>query len=415
MSWLYFAVSIWGAWFTWNALHPIREHPRMASLSFVAGWLTSELPLHHIAWQLLATLVFASAGAFEAWPGRLGLLLSFASWAGLVAVFQRAHEAEPAVERALREGLGEDYASELGSARGEQGLGTVDWMRVLRPFPIRRPEVEVHKDILFARERGIDLQLDVYRNRARASAAPVLLQIHGGAWILGSKNEQALPLINQLAFDGWVSVSTSYRLSPHATFPDHIVDCKRALAWIREHIADYGGDPDFVVVTGGSAGGHLAALLALTPNDPEYQPGFEAVDTRVRACVPFYGVMDFADRNGVYPNDGLRALLEKKVMKGSREEIPEDWDRASPIMRVRSDAPPFFVVHGDSDSLVPVEDARQFVRALREKAESPVAYAEIPGAQHAFEMFPSLRSLHVVNGVHRFLTWLLRERGAESA
>ena len=412
MSGLYLVLSIWGAWLTWNALHPIRHHSRLASLSFVAGWLTSELPLHHIAWQLLVTLVFASAGAFEAWTGRLGLLLSFASWAGLVAVFQRAHEAEPAVERALREALGEGYAPELRSARGEQGLEREDWMRVLRPFPIRRPEVEVEKDILFARARGVDLKLDVYRNRSRPSAAPVLLQIHGGAWILGSKDEQALPLINQLASDGWVCVSANYRLSPHATFPDHIIDCKRALAWIREHIADYGGDPDYVVVTGGSAGGHLAALLALTPNDPEYQPGFEAVDTRVRACVPFYGVMDFSDRNGVYPNRSLSRLLEKKVMKGSKDEIPEDWDRASPIMRVRSDAPPFFVVQGDVDNLVPVEDARQFVSALREKTESPVAYAEIPGAQHAFEMFPSLRSLHVVNGVHRFLAWLLRERGA---
>jgi len=415
MSWLYLAFSIWGAAFTWNALHPSRGNARVAAFSFVAGWLTGELPLHHIAWQVLATLFFASSGALESLPGLLGLLLSFASWAGLVAIYQRAHETGPVVESALREALGEGYSAPLLGTAGQAAPTEVDWWRVLRPFPIRRPEVEVHRDIAFARERGIDLKLDVYRSRNRPSRAPVLLQIHGGAWTVGSKNEQGLPLMNQLAADGWVCVSTNYRLSPHATFPEHLVDCKRALAWIREHVADYGGDPDYVVVTGGSAGGHLAALLALTPNDPEYQPGFETVDTRVRACVPFYGVMDFTDRNGVYPNDGLRVLLEKQVMKGSQQEIPEAWDRASPIARVGSHAPPFFVVHGDSDSLVPVEDARHFVSALREKTESPVAYAEIPGAQHAFEIFPSLRSLQVVNGVHRFLAWLCRERTIESA
>ena len=178
MSWLYLTLSVWGAAFTWNALHPIREHPRWASLSFLAGWLTGELPLHHIAWQVVATLFFASAGALDAWPGLLGLLLSFASWAGLVAVYQRAYEAEPAVERALCEALGDDYESQLLGGRVEQAPREVDPMRVLRPFPIRRPEVEVHKEIAFGRESGIDLKLDVYRNRSRPSQAPVLLQIH---------------------------------------------------------------------------------------------------------------------------------------------------------------------------------------------------------------------------------------------
>src|SRR3989449_3406659 len=97
--------------------------------------------------------------------------------------------------------------------------------------------------------------------------------------MLGSKNEQGLPLMHHLAARGWVCVAADYRLSPRATFPDHLIDVKRAVAWIREHGALYGAAPDFLVVTGGSAGGHLAALVALTPNAPEYQPGFEGVDT----------------------------------------------------------------------------------------------------------------------------------------
>jgi acetyl esterase/lipase len=161
-----------------------------------------------------------------------------------------------------------------------------------------------------------------------------------------------------------------------------------------------------VVVTGGSAGGHLAALVALTPNDPEYQPGFEQADTRVQGCVPFYGVYDFANRNETHRHTGMIEFLEQRVLKGSRQEIPEMFERASPIARVGAAAPPFFVIHGESDTLVPVAEAREFVRALREKSRAPVAYAELPGAQHAFEIFPSVRTLHTVNGVQRFLAWL---------
>ena len=120
---------------------------------------------------------------------------------------------------------------------------------------------------------------------------------------MGDKREQGLPMMHELARRGWVCVTVNYRLSPKATWPAHIVDCKRALAWVREHIAEYGGDPDFIAVSGGSAGGHLSALLALTPNEPEWQPGFEDLDASVDACLPFYGVYDMTvdpSRSGAY-------------------------------------------------------------------------------------------------------------------
>ena len=100
--------------------------------------------------------------------------------------------------------------------------------------------------------------------------------------------------MSHLAELGWVCVAINYRLSPRSTWPDQIIDVKRALAWTKEHIAEYGGDPDWVAITGGSAGGHLSSLAALTPNDPQFQPGFEDADTSVRAAVPFYGLYDFA-------------------------------------------------------------------------------------------------------------------------
>ena len=111
--------------------------------------------------------------------------------------------------------------------------------------------------------------------------------------MIGSKDQQGLPLMYHLAARGLGVRRDQLPPLARATWPDHLVDCKRALAWIRAHIAEYGGDPDFVVVTGGSAGGHLAAMMGLTANDPEFQPGFEDVDTSVRAMIPFYGVFDW--------------------------------------------------------------------------------------------------------------------------
>jgi len=402
-SWLYLAASLWGAWFTWNAHRPLRGK-RSSAWGFASGWLTSELALQHIAWQVLATLVFAAFGAFGAWPGLVGLGISIVSWIGLAACQRQAARARQVCHEALARAFGDDYAEQIRPHLRERLSDEIDWPKLLRVFPVRRKGVEVVRNIRYGRGGGIDLHLDVYRSKDTPSDAPVLLQIHGGAWVMGSKNEQALPLMNQLAEMGWVCVTCNYRLSPHATFPDHLVDCKRALVWVKENIADFGGNPDFVAVTGGSAGGHLCALMALTQNDPEYQPGFEDADTSVSCCLAYYGVYDFLNRNDTWPNDGLVSMLERRIMKGSPDEIPEAWDRASPISRVNESTPPFFLIHGTNDSLVPVFEAREFSKVLAEKSPKPHAFAELPGAQHAFELFPSLRTLLVNNAACRYLS-----------
>jgi acetyl esterase/lipase len=213
-----------------------------------------------------------------------------------------------------------------------------------------------------------------------------------------------------MAARGWVCVAINYRLSPRDAFPAHLVDVKRAIAWVREHGASYGADPSFLALTGGSAGGHLAALAALTPNDPEYQPGFEHVDTTVQAAAPHYGVYDFAGVIGTKRSEQMRDLFlgPRVLCKDPHAELAE-FEKASPLTRVNADAPPFLVIHGSTDSLVEVAQARAFVEALRGVSRQPVAYAELPGTQHAFDVFPSIRSAHVVRGVDRFLRFT-RER-----
>jgi acetyl esterase/lipase len=401
MSWAFLAVTLVGACFTANAFWPVKIEP-FAVPSFFAGWLTSELPLHHIAWQVVATVVFGALGAFRGWPGWAGLGVAVVSWCGLVVLAVQAGRAGHVVEDALDEGLGEGWSDRRDAALAPTDEPEWARLRLLVPVPRPGPAVERLRDIEYWDDGARRHRLDIYRPRRPTAGAPVFLYLHGGAWIFGDKREQGLPLMDYLARRGWVCVTANYGLSPRVSFPEHLVDCKRALSWVRGHVGDFGGDPGFVAVGGGSAGGHLAALVALTPGDPDYQPGFEASDTSVAACVPFYGVYDFTNRDGLRGR-GLGRLLERTVMKESLNSSRTAYERASPIYRINGGAPPFFVVHGANDTLVPVREAGGFVERLRRSSTAPVAYAELPGAQHAFEIFPSIRTAHVVAGVADFL------------
>jgi acetyl esterase/lipase len=176
------------------------------------------------------------------------------------------------------------------------------------------------------------------------------------------------------------------------------------LAWIREHADEYDVDPGFIAVTGGSAGGHLTAMMALTANDPEFQEGIEDADTSLQAAVPIYGVYDFTNRNGNMPDEFIPWILEPLVMKKFIAEEPEAFSKASPLDLVHADVPPMFVIHGDKDTLAPVLDAREFVKRLSAVSKAPVFYLELHGAQHAFDVFDSVRTRRVVKAVHRFLS-----------
>jgi acetyl esterase/lipase len=260
------------------------------------------------------------------------------------------------------------------------------------------------RGIVFSREGGKRVRLDVYLpKRPGSGRRPAVIQVHGGGWILGSRVEQGIPLLNHLAANGWVGFNVDYRLSPPATMPEHVIDVKRSIAWVREHADDYGVDPERICITGGSAGGHLVALAALTAGDPALQPGFEDADTSVAAAVPFYGLYDLADPEGIY-SPGIREwLIQKVVLKrplGGNEDV---FRAVSPTYRVHADAPPFLVIHGEDDTLVPVGDARTFVARLEAVSRSTVRYVELPGAEHAFDVFPSLRTAQVVEGIERFL------------
>jgi len=393
-------VTLVGAAAVALAYHPIRREP-FTVMSFVSGWIAAELAFQNIVWQMVATAVFIAFGALQGWAGWLGLAVAVADWVGLLGLGIAGRRASGVTATALDEVRAGAFPIPTEPLAPTWGR----WWRVTRAIPFRSRVVQATYNVDYWGDGIRRHRLDVYRSRlAPPEQAPVMVYIHGGAWVIGDKREQGKPMMYELVARGWVCVAINYRLSPKATWPDHIVDVKRAVAWVKEHIAEYGGDPSFVAVSGGSAGGHLCALAALSVGDAAFQPGFEDADTSVQACVPFYGVMDLTDSPEASRfGRGLLEMLEKTVMKTHEHQHPEAFIGASPTYRVRPDAPPFFVLHGANDTLVPVETARTFVQRLRAVSRQPVAYAELPLAQHAFDVLASLRCQATTSAVADFL------------
>lgn len=397
----YLLMSALAAANTVYGFRPATGLPYTEFLSLLLTWPTTELPLQCLTAQAAITGIAMRHGLLRTRAGQGGLALSAVSAAGLIAHERRGRQAAVHLEAALADALGPGYRSRIRYPR-RPGPRAAPPRRsgVLCMRRIRR-EYAHSADISYG-PHGRNNLLDIWRrpDLPRGARAPVLLQVPGGAWVVGNKEGQAYPLMSHLAEQGWVCASMSYRLSPKATWPAQIVDVKRALAWVKDHIADYGGDPRFVAITGGSAGGHLSALAALSAGDPAFQPGFEDADTSVQAAVPFYGIYDWTP---LYGRNGMEDfLLRFGIMKQRYAANPDLYEQASPLLRAGPQAPPFFILHGGQDVLAPVQQARLFASRLRE-AGGPVVYAELPGAQHAFDIAGTPRAAAAAEAVGRFL------------
>lgn len=352
-----------------------------SALGWFAGWLSAEFPPHVVTGHALSRVPGPSIG-------RVGN-----SWA--------AQKADQALSAALVESFGPDYADQIchPTCEATECAPRGGWLQ--RPGPHRRYAAQT-SDISYG-PGGRDNLLDIWRRHDMAPGrrAPVLIQVPGGAWAVNGKRGQAYTLMSRMAELGWIVVSIDYSKSPRSRFPAHLIDVKRAIAWVRENIADYGGDPDFIAITGGSAGGHLASLAALTPNDPRFQPGFEDADTTVQAAVPYYGVYDFTNAEAMH--ELMLPFLEQFVMRARYADSPEVFEAASPISYAHNQAPPFFVLHGEKDELVPCGQARTFSAAMRDARAPTVAYAELANAHHAFDILSTVRSRLAANAVADFL------------
>ncbi|MGV0714326.1 alpha/beta hydrolase [Mycolicibacterium sp. XJ662] len=253
--------------------------------------------------------------------------------------------------------------------------------------------------------------LDVWRPKdLPVQPAPVLIFVPGGAWVHGSRMLQGYALMSHLAQQGWVCLSIDYRVAPHHRWPAHITDVKTAIAWARANVDKFGGDRNFVAIAGTSAGGHLSALAGLTVNDPEMQDELpEDSDTSVDAVVGIYGRYDWEDRS---TPERVRFVdfLERVVVKRKIAKHPEVFRKASPIAQVHPDAPPFLVIHGSGDTVIPVAQARAFVERLRGVSRAPVSYLELPGAGHGFDMTDGARTGSMATAISLFLNHIHRHR-----
>ena len=340
---------------------PARSSP--SSWTFWLGFLVNELPFVAAYWLVGATLLAAAQGDLGTPLGLVGLVVAAAAVPGLVVITRRALAAPAALDAAV-------------AAVGRRvGGDDPRWLRILLwPFPTRPHDVERLANLSYG-DAGRAHLLDVYRPRSRPPDGPTLIHLHGGAFHSGGKSREARPLLHRLARHGWMCVSANYRLAPDSSYLDQLEDAKRVIAWVREHGHRFGADLERLFLAGSSAGAHLASTAALTADHPGLQPGFEDADTSVTAVVALYSYFGPADTNDA---------------------------QTSPHAHVDSDAPPFLVVHGDLDTVVLVEDARAFVTHLRAESCQPVVYAELPGAQHDFDLFHSLRFEAVVDAVEQF-------------
>ncbi len=369
------------------AVAPMRGRGRLAWVSFYLGLALNEVPSVALYFLVIATALLIAQGGLHGAGAWLAFGIGALDVAALLTVAVRARTAGAIVGSALDDGLGAGWREAIDPAvasalRPGFAVGLASFV----PLRARRPDVERVADIAYG-DAGVRNLLDVYRHRSRPTGGPVLVHLHGGALRTGRKNREGLSLIYRLASRGWICISANYRLSPAATFPDHLVDVKKVLAWVRAHGQEFGADPSVVFVAGGSAGGQLASLAALTQNDPRYQPGFEGADTSVAGAISLYG-------------------LYSPASYGSTERGGD----AFPMSHLRPDAPPFFVSHGDRDTLLGVEAARQFARGLGSVSNQPVVYAELPRAQHGFDRFRSVRCDNVVNGIEAFAAWVRAAR-----
>lgn len=255
--------------------------------------------------------------------------------------------------------------------------------------------VEIVRDVEYGKVGNTSLRLNIIRSASATTTGPLpaVVYIHGGAWRAGSK-EQSGPVTYDLAKAGYFCVSINYRLSWEAPFPAQIEDCKCAIRWLRAHASQYNIDPQRIGVYGGSAGGHLAALLGTSWNAPELEGngGWKGYSSRVQAVVDMFGPTDLFVgeqmqklRNAGSPGEGAmgpRTTVEM-LLGGPIREKAELARRASPVRYISKNDPPFLILHGDQDRVVPLQQSQWLYQQLRRAGVEAKLYV-VNGAGHAF-------------------------------
>ncbi len=231
------------------------------------------------------------------------------------------------------------------------------------------------------------------KNRPAATALPAFVYMHGGAWETGSKAD-GIPAITYYAQHGFIAASIGYRLSGEAQYPAQIEDCKCAVRFLRAKVAEYGIDPRRIGAMGVSSGGHVAALLGLTGSAGPFaaKGGWENVSSEVAAVCDLFGISDFMRMPKKHIPEAMSATA--RFLGGTIDEIPARYIEASPVNYIRPGAPPFLLIHGDADPLVPVGQSEILHDALQRAGVESVLHIE-KGAAHGSQnvVTPEVRGM----------------------
>ena len=247
-----------------------------------------------------------------------------------------------------------------------------------KPGPKLPEGTKVLRDLEYVKGGHERQKLDLYLPKADGPL-PLVVWVHGGAWRTGSKDGggPALPLLAR----GYAVASINYRLSQHAAFPAQIHDCKAAVRWLRANAKEHRLDPDRIGVWGGSAGGHLVALLGTTAGHKglEGDLGYTDQPSRVQCVIDFFGPADFTSMPAQLAQNATGPVAQ--LVGGPVSENKEKAALASPVTHVTRDAAPFLIVHGDKDATVPLAQSEKLAEVLK-KAGAEVTLVTLEGAAH---------------------------------
>ncbi|KAI8149205.1 Alpha/Beta hydrolase protein [Fennellomyces sp. T-0311] len=382
---------------------------RFLIMTDVLASTLSELPLHLIVLKFVILKLTQLLGGFGYTLAWLLKPVDLLSMVGLGLLFAESWKEDAVVEEAIKDLAGGDPVDSVESI---MSLGYLK--RIANPTWTPR-DIVLYPNIGYATNEEITeaialtndydqprkMSLDIYKwTKAPKSSGlrPVLVHIHGGAWRVGSKNFLYPHEKTLLTEDNWIVVNIGYRLAPKNPYPTHLIDVKRALRYIKRCISVFGGDPNFIVLSGDSAGGHLAAMAALTANEPEYQPGFEDADTTVKGVISINGVLDIHSDHtrGLY---FTRRVAMKDTIDTAflSKHSPVDLvDKAKQTGKLV----PFLVVTGDRDAVVDCSIGKRFKhvydQAIGEKAvSSSCTLVQLPAAHHICHLSWSPRGIYV--------------------
>jgi acetyl esterase/lipase len=302
---------------------------------------------------------------------------------------------EQRLNRAMSDALGSDYSVNLpnnGLLMRDRPFVLADAFRGINPG-----ESRYTSGIRFAQPDGVPLSMDIYRP-PQVGKYPALVVIYGGSWRSGTPTQNS-DFSRYMAARGYTVFAIDYRHAPLHRFPAHLDDVRTALAFIRQHAAEYEADIERMALLGRSAGGHLAMLAA-------YQP--DAMP--VRAVVSYYGPVDLAGGYASPPRPDpidTRAVL-RAFLGGTPDQLPQQYSLASPINYVAPQLPPTLLIHGSRDNLVQFKFIQQMHERLRAVGNTAVLL-EIPWAEHAFDaVFQGFSNQLALYYTERFLAWALR-------